>query len=805
MKKEGQEIKLEEIDLRKVLGLLNQSKWIIIGLTLLGFVGARLYLRYTIPLYQAVASIKIEVGVGEDVSDITRNAGTKPKDPNDILGEAEVLRSTEMMEKLIRKLGIQVYYTQKGRVLETPIYQTAPFSVEFDENNFKLYDQTLGIDFLENGHYKLFVSNNKDISIEGENGKICDFMGSKITIKINPTILLEDIDGYQFVVYNINTLTTIILSRLNVAPTRSSIFSITYAEEIPKRAADIINALTKLYLQDELEVKRRSFDQKIKFIDSLIVNVDERTKLSETELRKFEQKNQMPAFTTLKSTELSKLGTYELERTQIEMQEYALTNLENYMNKILANPADTSIVFSPNLEGVNDQSLGLLIVEISNSILERKIALQRYTTKNLQVRKINQEIDDKISRFKEAILNLRKNLAIKKNLLVEKKGEISAKSSIFPQVERDFEGVERGFTVNETKYYEMLDKRTDSEISKAAIVSKSRIISDAYPPSEPIAPKRNQILFGCIFAGFLLGTVSTILRELLRTTFADRKELEMRSTVPIIAEVVQISGKRQSTMLPVFSNSRSAITESFRTLRANLQFVGSTKQSKLILVTSTISGEGKSFISLNLAGVLAMMNKRTLLIDLDLRKPRMHNFFNLDADRGISTLLIGRNSIQDVIQPTGYQNFDLIAAGPTPPNPAELLSSEAFREKIEMLSQHYDYIVVDTSPVGLVTDSIPVMKYADVVLYILRADFSKRWFLNSIQRLTDDHDLKNLFVVFNCISSASQSYGYYYTGSGYGYYSGYYTEAAHIPAWYEFWKWRRRRGKKKGSGYYYYS
>ncbi len=793
--KEGNNgVRFEELDVKKILLLLWHGKWLLIGLTLLGFAAASLYLRYTIPLYQAKSVVNIDIGVDKGLSDIASDPGTK-----DASGHIEVMRSYEIIQKLVHELKLQVSYFAQGRVVRTSLYEPRPFNVWYDSLRFRHYDIIFEIEFSDETNFRLTSGQNRSFSVECQVGKPCIYDSSRIQINLlsAPQIGLR----YEFIVHSMQNICNKILSKLSINPYNgsSTLVEVQYTDDIPHRASQIINKLSRLYLQDELVFKRRSIDQQIAFIDSVINEVEKKKQFSEKDLANFEHKYQMPAFTTLKGVELSKLGSYEMERENLELEQKELYAVENYIRKVLSNPKDTSIIFAPNLSHVQDANLTALVASLQVSLTRRAVLLQTFTNRNPQVQRINREIEDNINRIYEAIANFKQSIENRKKLLTQRKGEISGKTAGFPQIERNFSAVDREFQTNEKKYFEMLDRRIDMQISKAAIVSRSRIINEAYPPSTPISPKNNQILFSSILAGFITALCWIILKELNRNTFADRQELEQRSNIPIIAEVVQQSSRMgaESRILPVLSNSRSAITESFRTLRANLQFIASDKDSKLLVTTSTISGEGKSFISMNLAGVISLLNRKTILVDLDLRKPRMHTFFNLPGDAGVSTYMIGQDRLDDVIMHTGYQNLDLLPAGPTPPNPAELLSVPGFKVLIEELRKRYEYILVDTSPVGLVTDCIPVMQMADAVLYVVRADYSKRGFINAAERLEIDYHIKNTYLVFNCIASRNQSYGYYYTGSGYGYYGGYYYDDKTQPKWFEFWK--KRKQLKKGS------
>ena len=313
-----------------------------------------------------------------------------------------------------------------------------------------------------------------------------------------------------------------------------------------------------------------------------------------------------------------------------------------------------------------------------------------------------------------------------------------------------------------------MQSKAEFQIAQAGTTTSFKILSSATLPNTPISPKK-LIVYGIgMVSGLILSFVFVGVRYLLHNKITNTQELERLIHAPILGSVPQASEKMVVTSLIIDKKPKSALSESLRSIRTNIQFMTSLNEKQTVIsVTSTISGEGKTFVAVNLGGIIALTNKRVIILDLDMRKPRVHLAFGTEAtDKGMSTVLINKHSGKECIQKTRVDNLDYIPAGPTPPNPSELLLSPAFDELITKLKSEYDIVILDTPPVGLVTDGILAMKKADLGIYIVRSNFSKRAFLKTLDRLISVNQFKNISVILNAVPNTG--------GKGYGY--GYYDE-----------------------------
>ena len=366
-----------------------------------------------------------------------------------------------------------------------------------------------------------------------------------------------------------------------------------------------------------------------------------------------------------------------------------------------------------------------------------------------------------------------------------------SKLDVIPSVERDFTDTLRSFQVLEQVLNTLLEKRAEAQIAKASIVSSVEIMDEALVPNKPIFPKAPQIYAIGAGVGISLGILLVLLLGLLKNTITYKEEVENLTLTPLIGVVrrSQQSLKNEYPKLQIIDNPKSALSESIRAIRTNLQFISADKKSKIISITSTISGEGKSFIIINLGGIISMLNRKVVILDMDLRKPKLHHSFGLNNTKGISTFLVGKSELSDILMKTEYENLDVIPSGPIPPNPAELIQTFRMELLLLELKKTYDYILIDTPPIGLVTDGAVLLKMSDVSLYVLRADYSKKAFASIPEQLIEDHKVKNLYCILNSINLGGGKYG------SYGYSSrGYYTdEIENVPKWKKFWaKWFKK-------------
>ena len=370
----------------------------------------------------------------------------------------------------------------------------------------------------------------------------------------------------------------------------------------------------------------------------------------------------------------------------------------------------------------------------------------------------------------ENVRNLISSARIYEKDLKDRVTSFSSKINKLPKAEKKYLILKRKYEYNEQTAIYLQQKRYEASLAKAGTESDHKVIDSARLDSEePISPRKGLSYFIALLCGVIIPIILIYLKNFFSDTISNKVDLKNATNIPILG---LIGHSDKSTSLVVPKSSKSIIAESFRSLRTNIQYLAADKKKKIITITSSVGGEGKTFITMNLASIFALSGHKTILIGGDLRKPKLHEDFTLNTNKGLSSYLINKASLSDVIQKTQIESLDVIPSGPTPPNPAELLDSAKMKKLIEKLNKEYDYVIIDTPPIGLVTDGVILMQHTDINLYVIRHDYSKTKTLNIINDLYNQKKVKNVHLIINDskLAETGYGYGYGYGTSGYGYY-----------------------------------
>ncbi|MFI5219805.1 MAG: GumC family protein, partial [Bacteroidia bacterium] len=633
---------------------------------------------------------------------------------------------------------------------------------------------------------KLLDGNHFNLSVECDDDAVKDYSYSakhsfgemisteyfNLTLTKNPNANAENTSvDFEFIINSVNKQVTSIQENLQIETMNkdATIVVMTYDDNVPERAVDILNAIGRAYINLDIKDKAAVASLTIKFVDEQLKTTSQQLSEIEQELQDFKEQHKTVDLSTESKALLDKINSVETDRIKSDIELQSLDNLLSYVtsNKDLTQMAPSSL-------GIPDP---LLIELIQNfQMLQAKRKSLSYGIKNNapSIRIIDQQIEDTRASLIENIKSIQQNInSTNKTLNSEIAGYESFIRKI-PETERELLSVQRKVEVNQNIYVYLLQKKAETSIAKATVISDNKVLDEASLFDEPVAPNKKLLLAIALLLSVIIPVLFIIFNNLLKTTVSNREEITRLTDVPVIGVIGHL---KKSDNLVVSHKPKSAISEAFRSVRTNLQFFGAREQKKIILITSSVGGEGKSFVSINLASVLAMQNFKVVIVGLDLRKPKLFQDFNLNNESGMSNFLIGQTSLDSIIRKTHVENLDLISSGPVPPNPAELISKKEMSEFFEELSKRYDYIIVDTPPLGIVSDAMQLMVYSHINVYIIRENFSKHDFIKSLNELYEEGKLKNICVILND-SGFSKRYGYSY-GHNYGYMnggSGYYDE-----------------------------
>jgi tyrosine-protein kinase Etk/Wzc len=536
---------------------------------------------------------------------------------------------------------------------------------------------------------------------------------------------------------------------------------------VPERATDLVNTLINVYSAWTKDEKTKIANNTIDFINEQLVLVKDSLNLSEQNIESFKKKT---GITNLSADfALQRFSNFDGRRLEIELALKSLDSLANHIKQ----GRDITLISTSNI-GAQDPALSGTISEYSKLEVQKKALLSNAKPTHILVKQLERKIEITREELIKDIQSYREALQINLQTINSTLTKFEKKLAQIPSTERQFLGIERNRSLNENIYLLLLQQKERYGIAKAAAVADI-VVLDYAEGGWQIKPKKNMAYIIGLFLSISASLSFIFIKDFLNDTIADRSQVEKITPVPVLG-TINHARQADSSSLVVSHKPKSAVAEAFRSIRTNLQYLASENDSKVVVVTSTVSGEGKTFFSVNMAAILAMSDKKVLLIGLDLRKPKIHQDFDVPSDAGISKILIGKATAEEVTYKTKIANLEVLPSGPVPPNPSELIMSERMKNLIDELRTRYDYIIIDTPPVGLVTDALLAMKYADVNIFMLRQKKSKKEYIETVNKLYTDNSIRNLAIVLNDLRMG-RSYGGYYNGyryGGYGY--GYYEE-----------------------------
>lgn len=751
-----------------LLRYLRNWKWFalsIMACLILGFV----YLRYQAPVYEANATILIkdgkkgavstELSAFEDLGIFNTN--------NNIDNEIEILRSRSLMWRVVNELKLNISYFSYGRPIEHERYSNTPMLVGYSmrdtlqsfEGSWLLNPESEREFTLRNGETEEVIGKYRfGDSISTDQGKIAftttSFFSSSYLNK-----------NFRIVISPLDKVVDAYLNALKVEPVskNSNAIVISLRDPLPDKAKSIVDNLIKQHNLDAIEDKNEVSRNTANFISERIKYITTELSDVEAEAEDFKTKNKLTDITSeaelfLKTGSESEMGLVEAG-TQLMLVNYMYDDLQKRTN-----PAD---LIPANL-GLQDPAIASTINDYNKIVLDRNRILKNAGEKNPVIENIDSQLQGMRASLKESLANLKTALVIKIRELNKQEGGINSKIASVPRYEREFRIIQRQQQIKEALYLYLLQKREETNIALAVTVSNAKIIDAAHSNGRMVAPKRQVIYLLSLLAGVMLPVLYFYLADLLDTRVHGKKDID-KLKLPFLGDIPLSDSKSK---IVVSGNDNSGIAEAFRLLRTNVDFMlGSDRSSgKTVFVTSTIGQEGKSFVGLNLAASLAISGKKTLLVGMDLRAPKILKYLNLEDKKGLTNLIMsGSMNLADYIfRAKELEGLDILPSGSIPPNPAELLMNPRIKELFDLLKQQYDYIVVDTAPVGMVTDTLLLNAYADAFVYVVRANYLDKRLLSIAETVFKEKRLSNMAVLING-SDHSKGYGYGYGYGGYGY------------------------------------
>lgn len=779
----------KEFDRYVVMTVLHRFWWIPLLTLSVSIVTAFFYLRYTMPVYESGAIIQLET---TDKAKELLNVENLNDVESNFNSNIELMKSQLIFEEAIQKLNINVSLFQKGNVLTEEKYLSSLFIVQpYELRDSNLVNVPINLVF-EKPYDKVELNYNFGGKEWRYSRKIGEHIKTKhfdIVVKIPSINALEKIDSgdeFFFTFNSVKSLSSKFLPNLSVVPLDRSAKTVMvrFAGFQPVFCKDIVFSVINSFFAYDLKTKKKGSENILKFIDVQLDSLSVELKASKDNLMDFQRSSKLMNPEDATPTGLSS----EIEEIQDEILliDSEQESLRVMLDKINKDPKRLDVYrLLPEMLGKSyENSVSPLIQDLQDLLEKKEDLLFLVTEENPEIASINLKVDTKIETIRKSVAIIQNRLSNQRSILYQKLGEIQSKLFDIPEKKLEYNRLKNIQDLNE-KYFTLLtEKKVIYAISDAGFSSKNRILAKPEVVFTPIAPNAQMIYSGFVGMGFALGLMFLFIKYVRfnEINFIDDLKGILPEKVSYVGTVPLLKDAMEFSELIVHEKPKSIITESFRTIRTNFNFISN--NYKTVAISSSISGEGKTFVALNSAAVIAMSGKKTILIDLDLRKPKVHLAMRTDNSVGMSNAISKDKKWQDCTYNSDVPNLDFISAGPIPPNPSELILSDDFNQIIEEMKEVYDVIVMDNPPVGVVSDGVAVLAKADIPVYVFKSQYSKRIFANRVKELMDIQQVSKLCIVLNGVQAVKRGYGYAYSygysyGYGYGYgYGGYFSDEA---------------------------
>ncbi|MEO7992386.1 MAG: polysaccharide biosynthesis tyrosine autokinase [Chryseolinea sp.] len=756
--------------------------WYVIVISLgVAFTTAFYKNRYTQPVYPVSASILIrEMQATGGAELLYKNALIDPY--RNYLNEPYIIRSYPLIEKVITNINFHVSFYREGYFMTTESYSYVPVRAEWCGQETVKTGSFIFM-LTDENHYELKgFSDNESVKPQqfALNDSI-DFRGYHLCIT---RILSRELESYinvpfQIVIQNPRTVAGSYISRLSVKwpEEGAGIINLSLSGNDPEKEVDFLTNLIDTYIQLDLDKKNETADRTIDFIQKQIIGIKDSLRTVEYQLERFGNSSRVKDMSVEAQRLLTKLEGYEIQKAELLIRQNYYQYLEEYLKK--GNNFDQVIL--PSSVGLSDPVLTSMLTKMVDLQLEVKLVFEQERGKNPLITNKIERINEIKNDVREALTSLRSTDKIKMDFLMKQLREAEKQMNILPASERQLISVQRNYSLLENLYVFLMQKLSEAGISKA---SNTADIIPINPPMKgsAISPKPSQNYTMAMMLGLAIPFIIFIVLEFLNNKVQSKEDIAKMTTIPFIGGVGHNSSGNN---LIVSEKPKSGVAESFRAMRSNLNYFTGNKSKQVFMVSSSISGEGKTFTTINLSTVFALSGRKTLIVGADMRRPKIFEDFNCTNNFGLSTYLSGLSEFDQVIQKTGIENLYLVSGGPVPPNPSELLLNDRFEMFIKKALEQFEFILIDTPPLALVTDAFVMSKFADHTVFVMRQNYSPKEFVKSISEYYQSGKLKNVSILLNDIYKSGMGYGY---GQGYAYNYGY--------------SYGYGQKKKSGNGYY---
>lgn len=755
---------IDQKDIKKTISLvLKNWYWFVLFLGL-GIGGSIFYLYKATKYYGATAEILIKPQKNAFKDALSASLSTGPS-KDEIANEIEVLSSSRLINDVISKLNIDISYFIEGRIKTGEIYKGKPFLVDGKVLDATFYGVPFFVNILDKQKYKLTLEfgayKYSKIHKFGEpvvNDKFSLIINSDSSIVGKNTVNLAE-TRYLFRINDRAYLVKKYKQSLQLSMgEEATVIEAFIEDEVPEKAVDFLKVLTEMYLENSVSVQKEINENTLAFIDGQLKEVEDILNGVESNLEQFQRSRNAVNPEGEQGVYLQQKVDFETQRAQLGIRLRSL----DYLYEQLTSGTDGGAISPALLGDAPDPAMGAAFTELS-ALQQRKTNLLFSNTPSSPVVK---EVEAQLSIARQnlisIVMNMRRNVTVQINSLSSQLGQFQGAMNQMPSTIRGLVNINRKVEINEKIYLFLLETRAQTVIEKAGIVADKSILEPAITTGLE-RPIQQKILLGGVAVGLVLSFLLIFLKSIFYNFIHTKDDLTELTTLPIIG-VIGKSKDAKTDYLVVDKFPQSLTSEAYRVVRTNLSYFSPKASSKVVLFTSSVASEGKTFNAINTGTILAKTKKKVVLVDLDLHKPKQANAFNLMNDVGVTSYLVGKSRLSEIIKETPIENLQVILTGPRTPNASELILDPMLEEMINELKTMYDYVILDTPPVGLLSDALALMKFSDLNVYVLKAGFSKKDFVDIAHQIVEKNNVKHLVFLLNNVNVKNIPAGY---GGGY--------------------------------------
>jgi capsular exopolysaccharide synthesis family protein len=765
-KKMGSNNLIDSKDIKKGLSTISKNwHWFTLFIGL-GIIIGGAYLYNATKFYGATAELLIKPQKDPFKDALSESLPSAPR-KEDIANEVKIIKSTKLIDETIKKLNLDIGYYIEGRIKTGEVYKGTPFSVVGKLTDKSLYNVPFEIKIINNESFVVEVNTDQykfkrksKFGVPVINEKFSFIVNSDTTV-ITRNTKISDIP-YIFKFKNHEALINKYQNALTIEKDQTaSVIKISLEDEVEDKAVDFLNTLINIYIENSIEVQKTVNENTVRFIDAQLADVENQLNNVESNLESFQKSR-----TTLNLGEESgmlfqRVVDFDSEKARMNIQLKSVDMMYDY----LTSSNGENMAISPSvLAEANDPGLQGAFDELYALQQKRSNLLFSSTESSKSVVENDQMISRSKQKISGIVLNIRKNLVNKINSISGQIGTYNSALRQMPSTQRGIVNINRNVEIYSQIYKFLLETRAQTIIAKASIVA-DKIVLESASGDGLLHPLPVITLAAGIGGGLALALLIIFFKGIYYNYVFSKEDVKEVTDLPIIG-VIGKSKEAEDEYLMVDKFPQSQIAEAFRVIRTNLSYFASKSKHKVILVTSTMPGEGKTFTAVNTATILTRAKKKVVLLDLDLHKPKQANAFNLQNDVGVTSYIVGKATIEQITKDSGIEDLKIILSGPRTPNASELILDENLEKLINELKEVYDYVIIDTPPIGLLSDALVLMKQSDINIFVMKAGVSKRDYIDIAHQLVEKNEIKHMSIVLNGVSSKNIPSGY-----GAGYYS----------------------------------